>query len=196
MFAMSVAVVGAIVLAYLAGSVPTGFLVARARGVDIRAAGSGNIGATNVARTLGRPLGALVLFLDALKGFAPTLGAAALGLSDGAVAASGLATVLGHVFPVWLRFRGGKGVATGLGVFLALAPVAAAAAVVTYAGLLAATRVSSLGSLAAATVLLGAMVATQRPGATLALGVAVWLLIVWRHRDNIARLRRGQEGRL
>src|SRR5688500_11562142 len=120
----------AVVGSYLAGSIPFGLVVARARGVDIRAVGSKNIGATNVARALGKKLGALVLFLDALKGLLPTLVARhALHLDDNLVALVGLAAILGHVFPVWLRFRGGKGVATALGVFAALTPVAAAASV-------------------------------------------------------------------
>src|SRR5262249_23957567 len=115
--------VGAVLAGYLVGTLPTGLLVARARGVDIRTVGSGNIGATNVARALGKKLGGLVLAVDALKGFLPTFLAARAGLAPEIVAAVGLATILGHIFPLWLRFRGGKGVATGLGVFLAVAPV-------------------------------------------------------------------------
>src|SRR5215467_4882779 len=111
---MFLAGVGAVVGSYLVGSIPTGLLIARARGIDIRSVGSGNIGATNVARALGKKVGLLVLFLDALKGFLPTFAATRTDFSDAVVAAVGLAAIVGHVLPVWLRFRGGKGVATGL----------------------------------------------------------------------------------
>jgi len=190
------AAVAAVLAGYLVGTIPTGLLVARARGVDIRAVGSGNIGATNVARALGKKLGALVLAVDALKGFLPTILAVRAGFAAELVAAVGLATIVGHIFPVWLRFRGGKGVATGLGVFLALAPIAALIAIAAYGIVVWLTRISSAGSLSAATALLAAMFATGRPPAVLVLGVAAWLLIVVRHRGNIARLIRGKEGRL
>jgi glycerol-3-phosphate acyltransferase PlsY len=180
--------------AYLSGSIPFGLLIAKAKGVDIRTAGSGNIGATNVARTLGKPLGVLVLVLDAAKGFAPVLVAArVLAQPNEIVAGAGLAAILGHVFPVWLRFRGGKGVATALGVFLALAPVAAAVAFGLYALVYAIFRISSMGSLVAATGLLVTMFVSGRPVPTLILGGAAWLLIVYKHRDNVARLLRGEE---
>jgi glycerol-3-phosphate acyltransferase PlsY len=185
---------GAAALAYLAGSIPFGLLVARARGVDIREVGSKNIGATNVARTLGKKLGALVLLLDAVKGLAPVLVARhVLHLEPAWVAAVGLAAVLGHVFPVWLRFRGGKGVATALGVFAALSPIAAAAAVLVYLAVVLTTRISSVGSLLGATALLAAMAFLREPPAYLVLGAAVWALVVARHRDNIRRLLRREE---
>ncbi len=192
---MSAVVVAAILASYLAGSIPTGLLVARAKGIDIRATGSGNIGATNVARALGKKLGALVLVLDALKGFIPVL-LAGRWLDDVALAAVGIAAVLGHVFPVWLRFRGGKGVATALGVFAALTPIPAAAAVLVYLAVVLVTRISSVGSLLGATALLAGMVIASEPPAWLALGGAVWLLILFRHRDNIRRLLRRQEGKV
>jgi acyl phosphate:glycerol-3-phosphate acyltransferase len=185
----------AVIGAYLSGTIPTGLLVARARGVDIRTVGSGNIGATNVARALGKKWGAFVLVLDALKGFAPVM-LAAPRVPEPWLAAVGIAAILGHVFPVWLRFRGGKGVATALGVFIALAPIAAACGVVVYAGVYAATRISSVGSLLATTVMLGVMVATHQSASRLALAVAAWLLIVVRHRDNIRRLIRREEKKL
>jgi glycerol-3-phosphate acyltransferase PlsY len=180
---------------YLLGSIPTGLLLARTRGVDIRGVGSGNIGATNVARTLGKRLGAVVLAFDALKGYGPTLAALRL-LAPEVACAVGLAAILGHVFPVWLRFRGGKGVATGLGVFVALAPLASAIAVVCYVGVVLATRLSSLGSLVATTALLVGMAVTERPPPMLVLGAVVWLLIVIKHRGNIRRLIRGEESRV
>jgi glycerol-3-phosphate acyltransferase PlsY len=184
-----------VVAGYLLGAIPFGLLVARLCGVDLRAVGSGNIGATNVARALGRPLGLGVLVLDALKGFAPTFAALRLVGPEPACLVA-LAAILGHVFPVWLRFRGGKGVATGLGVFAALAPVAAAISVVGYALVVATTRLSSLGSLVGASALLVGMVVTGRAPAVLALGGAVWLIIVVKHRGNIRRLMRGEESRL
>jgi acyl phosphate:glycerol-3-phosphate acyltransferase len=187
--------VAVILGSYLLGSIPTGLLVARARGVDIRAVGSGNIGATNVSRSLGKKLGALVLLADAIKGFAPVF-AVSRWLPPAIVAAAGFAAIAGHVFPVWLRFRGGKGVATGLGVFAAVAPIAAAAAVVVYFGTVLVTRISSVGSLAAATALLAAMGLLHHPLPHLVLGIVVWALIVWRHRDNIRRLIRREEGKL
>jgi acyl phosphate:glycerol-3-phosphate acyltransferase len=187
--------VAAVLGSYLLGSVPTGLLVARARGVDLRTVGSGNIGATNVARVLGKKLGMLVLILDALKGLVPTVLAGRGALSEALVATVGLAAIVGHIFPVWLRFRGGKGVATGLGVFLAVAPVAAVTAVVAYAVVFALWRISSIGSLVAATVLIAGMFVTHRPAPVIALAVAAWLLIVFRHRGNIARLIRGKEER-
>jgi acyl phosphate:glycerol-3-phosphate acyltransferase len=188
--------VAALIGSYLLGTIPNGLLVARARGIDIRTVGSGNIGATNVARALGKKLGFLVLFLDALKGFVPTFLALRAGLADEIVAGVGLAAILGHVFPIWLRFRGGKGVATGLGVFLALAPVAALISVVSYALIVLVTRISSLGSLVGATALIIGMVVTARPPVVLALAVAAWLIVVIRHRANIVRIIRGKEGKL
>jgi glycerol-3-phosphate acyltransferase PlsY len=190
-------IAGAIVLAYLCGSVPFGLLVARARGVDPRQVGSGNIGATNVARALGKKTGALVLFLDAVKGLGPVLGARLLWPGRPEIAAgAGLAAILGHVFPVWLKLHGGKGVATGLGVFLALSPIATAAATALFLAVYATKRIVSVGSIAAATALPIAMVVLHDPLAYVILGVAVWLLVLFRHRGNIQRLLRHEERKL
>ncbi len=178
--------------AYVAGSIPFGLLVARAKGVDIRAAGSGNIGATNVARVVGKPLGVLVLVLDAAKGFGPTFAALRAG-GPQVAAIAGILAIVGHVFPVWLRFRGGKGVATALGVFLALAPVEAGIAFATYAVVYGIRRISSVGSLCGGAALLVAMLVRGQPPAILALGGAAFALIVWRHRGNIARILRREE---
>ncbi len=186
-------VVLVLVVAYLAGSIPFGLLIARAHHVDIRAVGSGNIGATNVARALGKPWAAIVLLLDAAKGFGPVILAAHLVDDSRIIAATGLVAIIGHVLPVWLRFRGGKGVATGLGVFLALAPQAVAVAVVVYLGVYAIFRVSSLGSLTAAVALVAAMFVTHAPRPTLALGAIAAVLIIFTHRGNIKRLIYGQE---
>ncbi len=182
--------------AYLLGSIPFSYLVARARGVDVRKVGSGNVGATNVMRSAGRAAGLLAFLLDFAKGSAAVLLARAVAPQGSLPAWSAVAAVLGHMYPVWLRFRGGKGVATGLGVFLAVAPVAALVAVATYGAVVGLTRISSAGSLSAAAALLVAMFATGRPAPILVLGVAALALVVLRHRGNIARLIRGKEGRL
>ena len=185
------------VAAYLLGSIPFGLLIARIfAGQDIRAVGSGNIGAANVARNAGLVPGVMTLLLDAGKGyFAVWIAQIETGNSARWMMLAAVVAVIGHVFPVWLRFKGGKGVATGLGVFLAVAPAAALVAAATYGAVVALTRISSAGSLAAATALLVAMFVTGRPAPVLVLGVASWALIVVRHRANIARLIRGKEGR-
>src|SRR5688572_14341568 len=150
--------VAVVALAYLLGSIPFGYLLVRLRGGgDVRETGSGGTGATNVTRRAGKGVGVLTLALDALKGAAAVLAARALlGGAGGAewwVCAAGAAAVLGHVFPVWLRFRGGKGVATGLGVFLVLAPLATACALVAFVAVVRLWRYVSLGSMTAAAVL-------------------------------------------
>jgi glycerol-3-phosphate acyltransferase PlsY len=185
-----------VAIGYLLGSIPTGVLVARRRGVDLRTVGSGNIGATNVARALGRRAGVLVLVLDALKGLAAVLLALALRPSEPWLAGAGLAAVVGHLFPVWLRLQGGKGVATSVGVLLGLLPAAGAAAALAYLLVYGKTRTSSLGSLTAATAGLFAapFVASSVP--RLALAGVLFLTIVVTHRENIARLVRGEEGRV
>ncbi len=193
---------GLVVAGFLAGSIPFGVVLGRAvLGVDVRKVGSGNIGATNVARAGGRKMGALVLLLDAAKAIVPILVARAL--LAGAPSAEGwtvgvaLAAFLGHLFPPWLGFRGGKGVATGLGVFAVLAPWAALAAVVGYALVYGATRISSLGSLTGtALCVLGAFV-THGPRSPVAwAGLVIGALIVLRHRENLGRLVRGEEKKM
>jgi glycerol-3-phosphate acyltransferase PlsY len=182
-------------LAFAAGSIPFGVLLARRRGVDIRAQGSGNIGATNVARVVGLGLGVVVLVLDAAKGAAPVLVARGLDLGPWTTAAAGLGAVLGHCFSPWLRFRGGKGVATALGVFLALDPVAAGAAVATFALFAAITRIPAIGSLAGTAALTALCIArASLPVAALAIAVAVLILV--RHRSNLAHLLRRQHERI
>src|SRR3954468_21916969 len=151
--------------AYLAGDLPFGYLVARSRGVDIFAAGSGNIGATNVGRVLGRKFGLLVFVLDFLKGAVPTAIATRFdGGADWLPVAAGLAAFVGHMFPVYLRFRGGKGVATGAGVVAVLLPGPTAVAVLVWVTVLAATRYVSLASvLAAVTLAVVRLVTTPGP---------------------------------
>lgn len=187
-------------LAFLSGAVPYGLLLSRARGVDLRQVGSGNIGATNAARALGKKLGLVVLLLDILKGLIPTLVARAVlpATNEGQlwVAITMLAAVVGHVFTPFLGFRGGKGVATGLGVMLAASPLAALAGAGLYAGLYAAFRISSLGSLSGTLLAPVAMfmLGTPRPQCLASLVVA--LIIIAKHHSNIRRLIRGEEGKV
>jgi glycerol-3-phosphate acyltransferase PlsY len=186
-----------VVGAYVAGSIPFGVMVARVKGVDLRKIGSGNIGATNVARALGRGWAVAVLVADAAKGWAPVWLGRRLGLPDAHVAAAGLAAITGHMFTIFLRGRGGKGVATSLGVALAISPLAALAGLALYALAYGLTRLSSVGSLLGIwsfplfAQLIGGGVA--RPYTILSLVTAV--LVTIRHRQNIARLLRGEEKR-
>ncbi len=186
---------------YLAGSVPFGYLAGRLLlGVDVRRVGSGNIGATNVARAGGRTLGVAVLLLDAAKAIVPILVARRLlgggpGTELGAVTVA-VAAFAGHLFPVWLGFRGGKGVATGFGIFLVLAPWAAAAGIAAWLLAYAPTRISSVGSLAGTAVAVIGGFALHGPGRpTPWAGLAIGLLILFRHRDNVRRILSGEESR-
>jgi acyl-phosphate glycerol 3-phosphate acyltransferase len=198
--------------AYLIGAIPFGYLIARARGVDIFAAGSGNIGATNVGRVLGRRFGILVFLLDFSKGALPTAVARWLtGVADPTDAplpvaalevAAGLCAFLGHLFPVYLRFRGGKGIATGAGVVAVLLPLAALGAAGVWLVVVAAARYVSLASLAAAVALcLLHLAATPAPFAEQSRILTAFcflaaVLVFARHRKNITRLIRGTENRL
>ena len=200
-----------IVAAYLVGAVPFGYLIGQAHGIDIRTRGSGNIGATNVGRVLGRRWGLICLALDLLKGFGPTFAAGVLLVTPPLDARQallwllvGLAPVVGHVFPVYLGFRGGKGVATTIGMALGIWPwfgIPMLAALGGYGIVRFATQVVSAGSLTLAVVFPLAVMAYCRyqglqPVASWPFEAAAWLLcvlIVVRHRSNIARLLRGQE---
>jgi glycerol-3-phosphate acyltransferase PlsY len=183
------------VLAYVAGSIPFGMVVARAKGVNLRAVGSGNIGATNVARALGKTWAIIVLLLDAAKGFVPVKVGQHLGLSPRAVAVAGVAAVIGHMFTIFLRGRGGKGVATSLGVALALSPVAALCAFGLYAVAYGLTRLSSVGSLLGiwSFSAFAALLGRPLPGPYLFLALTAAILVTVRHRQNIGRLLRGEE---
>lgn len=189
---------GLVLLGYLSGSIPFGLLLVRAaRGVDVREQGSGNIGATNVARVAGKGLGALVLVLDALKGALPVLLARAVDGTEQVPALVGLAAFAGHVAPPWLGFRGGKGVATALGVLAVLAPRAALAGALTWVLVLALSRISSVGSLLAGIVAVA--VAWLVPGTSAvaaALTSVLFGAMVWTHRGNIGRLLRRGEPRV
>lgn len=197
--------IAAVLGAFLLGSIPTGYLVAHARGVDIRRHGSGNIGATNVFRTLGKPLGISVFVADALKGFLAVHLALAFGPDGGDAAAwtgiaGAVAAIAGHNYTPWLGFRGGKGIATSVGVLIGLMPLAIPAVAAVWAGVFFTTRYVSLASIAASAalpVVVGLLWWTGIAGNAplLAFSLAISALAIWRHRSNIARLRDGTEPR-
>lgn len=182
-------------LSYLAGSIPFGLIIGLLfKGIDIRLHGSGNIGATNVLRTLGYPCGLTVMLLDAAKGTVPTMLAMHFGGAEAALLA-GFAALLGHNRSIWLGFKGGKGVATSLGVLLGMAPTVAGMALAVWLIVLLSTRYVSMASIVAAVAVPPLMWATGRPLPVCIFGLisAVWVLI--RHRDNIRRLLSGSENR-
>lgn len=186
-----------VVAAYLLGSVPFGIVIARLYGgVDPRKTGSGNIGATNVGRSVGKTAGLLTLALDLMKGGAPVLLAPLLRSDPAFVSLVGLAAFGGHLFPVYLGFRGGKGVATAFGVMLVIAPVAALLSAAVFAVVLALKRYVSLGSIIAASAMPVLLSFMPRYRAFVPLGVAVAVLIIVKHRENIRRLVEGRENRL
>lgn len=176
-----------VVAAFFAGSIPFGVLIARCRGVDIRSQGSGNIGATNVARVLGLRTGLVVLVLDAVKGAAAAWLAMISCGSTWAIVAAGFAAILGHCFSPFLGGRGGKGVATALGVFVVAAPPLALVGIAVFAVVAGRTRVPALGSLSAmACATVYAFVTSELPIAAAALATTV--LLVYTHRGNLARV--------
>lgn len=202
--------------AYLLGSIPTGYLVARAKGVDIRTVGSGNIGATNAFRVLGKPAGVLVLLVDALKGFGavalvvnfyPQLCDIAPGVfgRDGRPDAdlrqllgvlSGIAAILGHNYTCWLGFKGGKGIATTAGAYLALAPLAVGIAIAVWIVLFVTTRYVSVASLASAIALPTAVWLTEDSVLLGAVTTGLGALATYKHKGNIQRLLAGTENRI
>jgi len=206
------------IAAYLLGSVPTGFLVARARGIDIRAAGSGNIGATNAMRVLGKPAGIFVLLMDALKGYVacallpplvfnwldPHFSGLFVYFQNWPVeyqirvhVVAGIFAVLGHNYTCWLKFKGGKGVATSAGVYLALAPLPLLIALVVFILTLLATRYVSVGSISAAVALTAAV--WMLPPHNVLLGIVttvLGVLAIYKHKGNLQRLAAGTESRL
>jgi len=196
-----------VIIAYLLGSIPFGYLIVRARqGADVRETGSGGTGATNVARRAGKIAGVLTLVLDALKGAgAVWLTRRLVGhdqIIGWVVAAAAIAVILGHIFPLWLGFRGGKGVATGVGVFLSLVPVPLALTAVVFLLVVAATRYVSAGSIISAAALpfflwLQNVFMKPVPGFAPTMFVAVIsaLLIIFAHRANIGRLLQGTENK-
>jgi glycerol-3-phosphate acyltransferase PlsY len=184
-----------ILLAYLIGSIPTGILVGRLAGIDVRTTGSGNIGATNVARTAGRKAGIVTLIGDVAKGAVAVALTGAFASSPLVAPASGLAAFLGHVYSVFLRFSGGKGVATGLGVCLALAPGAMLAPIAVFAITFGITRIVSVASLAGTWLAPMAMLTLGLGAANVLVATVIALVVTIRHQDNIRRLRAGIEPR-
>lgn len=200
----------ALLTGFLLGSIPTGYVAGRSRGIDIRTVGSGNLGATNVFRTLGWPAGVAVLVVDVFKGVVAVwiglnlIPAVVDRLPDLTGLVAALGAVLGHSLSPWVGFRGGKGVATAAGAFLMLAPLPAVAAVLVWGLVLGTTRVMSVASIAAAAVLPVTLAIVEfmrsagddRRWATLIFAAVVAAWVIWRHRSNMARLREGTESRL
>jgi acyl phosphate:glycerol-3-phosphate acyltransferase len=193
------------VIAYLVGSIPTGYLMARANGIDIRSVGSGNIGATNVFRILGKGPGVVVLLIDALKGyipakllpmvFAPDVVAEGLKHQNIAIVA-GFCAIIGHNYTCWLRFKGGKGVATSAGVLIAWVPMALLIALGTWLVVFAVSRYVSLASILAAVVLPFAVWGTGERATMIGIATLISLLAIYKHRANIQRLIAGTENRI
>lgn len=186
----------AVVAAYLVGSIPFAQLLSKRRGIDLRRVGSGNVGASNVLRTLGVRPAVVAMMLDAVKGTVAVLVAQRLTNGVAAPVIAGLASMIGHVYPVWLRFRGGKGVATAAGAFAVLTPVAVAAAMGVFLLTVAVTRFISVGSMAAALTLAGWAIASDAP-TVVGIGAAVGAaLVIIGHRANVLRLVAGTERRV
>ena len=185
-----------VIAAYLIGSIPFAWLVARRRGTDLRQVGSGNLGAANVMRSSGVSAGAMVAALDIAKGAASVWLAARVGDGAELPAAAGLAAILGHIYPIWLRFRGGKGVATACGVFAVLTPLAMPVAIVIFTATVWMTKYISLGSVLATMALPPVAYALGSPSPAVLAATAAAILIVFRHRSNLMRLRMGTERRI
>ncbi|MBO7721895.1 MAG: glycerol-3-phosphate 1-O-acyltransferase PlsY [Kiritimatiellae bacterium] len=183
--------------AYLIGSIPFGYLIGRMRGVDVRTVGSKNIGATNVYRTVGKKWGALAFFCDFLKGFAPTCSSAAFaGPETGLPVAVGLACVIGHTLTVFMKFRGGKGVATAFGMMVALAPAPTLIAFAVFAVTVWLSHYISLGSMLAAATL-AALVWVFPAGTPLRVVAAfIAAFVIFKHKSNIGRLVKGTENKI
>lgn len=183
--------------AYLLGSIPTSYLVGRVHGVDLREHGSGNLGGTNAYRVLGLRAGLPVVLVDVSKGFVPAYFFPSWdGSPIGQLAlVYGLAAIAGHVWSIFMRFRGGKGVATGAGVLVALAPTSALVGLLVWAGLVSITRYVSVASIAAATVVPVAAWMTDERASTVLFCTAIALFVWWTHRQNLRRLVRGEENR-
>ena len=191
-----------IAAAYLVGGIPFGYLVGRFRGVDVRTVGSRNIGATNVFRTVGKKWGFLAFFLDVMKGLLPTLAVKRWGCVDWLPLAVGVACVVGHMLTPYMKFRGGKGVATAFGMLIGLAPALVGVAFLVFVVAFASTNYISLGSCLAAAFLavavwfpvLGTRGSADLPQCVLVTAIA--LFVIWKHRSNIKRLASGTENKI
>ncbi|MEO5894678.1 MAG: glycerol-3-phosphate 1-O-acyltransferase PlsY [Vicinamibacterales bacterium] len=185
-----------ILLGYLTGSVPFAYLLARRAGIDVRRAGSGNVGAANVLRTTGTWRGVIVMALDVAKGVAAVAMAYVMAGSVVLAALTGAAAVVGHIYPIWLRFHGGKGVAVAAGVFTILSPAATGIAAALFLMTVLITRYISVGSMAASVALPSAAWLIGEPSAVVWSAAATATLILFRHRGNFSRLCSGTERRM
>jgi glycerol-3-phosphate acyltransferase PlsY len=186
-----------IILAYFIGSMPFALILARRWGaIDLRSVGSGNLGAANVMRASGVTAGVLVAVLDMAKGAASVWLAARVSTGAAVPAAAGLAAIVGHIYPIWLRFRGGKGVATACGVFTVLTPLAIPPALAIFAVVVWLTKYISLGSVVASIALPPLAYALGSSAPSVLAAIAASIIIVFRHRSNVLRLRTGTERRL
>ena len=186
-----------VLAAYLMGSIPTSYLVGRLNGIDLRKHGSGNLGGTNAYRVMGAGAGVPVVLVDVCKGFVP---AHFFPAWDGAALADlallyGLAAIAGHVWSVFMRFRGGKGVATGAGVLVALAPTSALIGLLVWIGVVLITQYVSVASISAATLVPLTAWLTDEARSTVLFCAAIAIFVWWTHRDNLSRLARGKENR-
>jgi acyl phosphate:glycerol-3-phosphate acyltransferase len=193
---MTIGVVAVLLVAYLLGSIPFSYLVAKRSGVDVRRVGSGNVGATNVMRNVGRGAGLAAFALDFVKGVAASLVARHLSPEEPWPAVAAIVAVLGHMYPVWLRFRGGKGVATGAGAFLPLAPAPTAGGLLAFVLVLGATRYASIASIMGTITLTALAFLLDYPASVARAAAAASLLILWKHRANLERFARGTESRI
>ncbi|HID65489.1 MAG TPA: glycerol-3-phosphate 1-O-acyltransferase PlsY [Aquificaceae bacterium] len=186
-----------VIIAYLLGSLTFGEIIARLKGVNLREIGSGNIGATNVSRALGKKYGILVFILDMLKGFIPTLLAIKIhGLDSWITFFVGIASVVGHMYPLFFKFRGGKGVATAFGVLLAVSVNAAFLSFLTWLLVVYETRYVSLGSIIASFISVPLLVIFEYPLKLIFMALIISLLVLYKHKDNIGRLLIGREHKI
>lgn len=183
-------------IAYLIGSIPIGLILSKIKGKDPRQTGSGNIGATNVMRTAGKAMGVITLIGDVAKGFLPVIVVKHYSHEPILVAALGFLAFLGHLYPIYLRFKGGKGVATALGVYLAISPLAILIDILVFILVLLRWRYVSLGSLVAAAMMPVILIFLRISYEYIVLSVLVGAFIFIKHRDNMRRLSQGQENRL
>ncbi len=179
---------------YLLGSIPTAYIIVKLKkGTDIRQIGSGNIGATNTIRAAGRGTGVLVFILDMAKGAIPTL--IGLAISRDLAIVAGLAAFLGHLFPIWLNFKGGKGVSTAFGVALAMYPLYALFCITLWLIVMLATGYVSLGSCCGTALMPIIAICTAQPASCIIIFIIITLLVCWRHRENFRNIKAGTEGR-
>jgi acyl phosphate:glycerol-3-phosphate acyltransferase len=185
-----------VLLGYLVGSIPFAYLLSRHHGIDLRRVGSGNVGASNVLRTTGVRAAVLAMVLDGFKGTVAVLMAQVFSAGPATTVAAAFASVVGHVYPVWLRFRGGKGVATAAGAFAVLAPEALAIASCVFLIVVTVTRFISVGSIAGALTLVAVAAISDVPAAVAVGATASTVIILYRHSENLARLATGTERRI